>query len=282
VAEAQRRWAAKGMAGDVGFLNVQHVGDANSYVSVYRAGTDRIALTGEGIHFKAATGEVLREDPPLTPVASVNTFLTGLHLQHFRHWLLRWLYVLGGLSGCICIATGFIFFVEKRKRQHAKQGKTGARWVDAFAVSTVTGMLIAALAMLIANRLLPSELSAGMPGKGDMEQYIFWGAWVLAFLHGIWRTSSVAEARMAPAWVEQCWAVAVMAVVAVLLNWLTTGDHLLRTLSAGYWPVAGVDLFMLASAIVAVMAARKLSRRAAGAPAAARANVATSEEGAHA
>jgi uncharacterized iron-regulated membrane protein len=53
VAEAQRRWAAKGMAGDVGLLNVQHVGDANSYVSVYRAGTDRIALTGEGIHFKA-------------------------------------------------------------------------------------------------------------------------------------------------------------------------------------------------------------------------------------
>jgi len=46
VAEAQRRWAAKGMAGDVGFLSVTHVGDANGYVSVYRAGTDRIALTG--------------------------------------------------------------------------------------------------------------------------------------------------------------------------------------------------------------------------------------------
>lgn len=264
VAEAKRRWAAKDMAGDVGLLNVQHVGDANSYVSVYRAGTDRIALTGEGIHFKASTGEVLREDPPLTPVASVNTFLTGLHLQHFRHWLLRWLYVLGGLSGCVCIATGFIFFVEKRKRQHAKQGRSGARWVDAFAVSTVTGMLVAALAMLIANRLLPGDL----PARGDWERYIFWGAWVLAFAHGIWRTSDVAQARIAPAWAEQCVAVAVMAVAAVLLNWVTTGDHLLRTVGAGYWPVAGVDLFMLASAALALMAARKLRRRA-GAPVAA-------------
>jgi uncharacterized iron-regulated membrane protein len=264
IAEARRRWAAKDMAGDVGLLNVQHVGDANSYVSVYRAGTDRIALTGEGIHFKATTGEVLREDPPLTPVASVNTFLTGLHLQHFRHWLLRWLYVLGGLSGCVCIATGFIFFVEKRKRQHAKQGRSGARWVDAFAVSTVTGMLVAALAMLIANRLLPTDL----PGRGDWERYVFWGAWVLAFAHGIWRTSGVAQARMAPAWAEQCWAVAAMAVAAVLLNWMTTGDHLLRTVGAGYWPVAGVDLFMLASAVIALMAARKLRRRA-GAPVAA-------------
>jgi len=280
VAEAKRRWAAKDMAGDVGFLSVQHVGDANSYVSVYRAGTDRIALTGEGIHFKASTGEVLREDPPLTPVASVNTFLTGLHLQHFRHWLLRWLYVLGGLSGCACIATGFVFFVEKRKRQHAKQERGGARWVDAFAVTTVPGMLVATLAMLIGNRLLPDDL----PARGDWEKYIFCGAWLLAFAHAIWRTAPVAEARMAPAWAEQCWAVAVMAVAAVLLNWVTTGDHLLRTLGQGYWPVAGADLFMLASAAVAVMAARKLGRRTGvtSAPAAPRAASAGVEESARA
>ncbi len=280
VAEAKRRWAAKDMAGDVGFLSVQHVGDANSYVSVYRAGTDRIALTGEGIHFKASTGEVLREDPPLTPVASVNTFLTGLHLQHFRHWLLRWLYVLGGLSGCACIATGFVFFVEKRKRQHAKQERGGARWVDAFAVTTVTGMLVATLAMLIGNRLLPDDL----PARGDWEKYIFCGAWLLAFAHAIWRTAPVAEARMAPAWAEQCWAVAVMAVAAVLLNWVTTGDHLLRTIGQGYWPVAGADLFMLASAAVAVMAARKLGRRTGvtSAPAAPRAASAGAEESARA
>src|SRR5256885_9560238 len=25
-------------------------------------------------------------------------------------------------AGCACIATGFVFFVEKRKKQHAKQG----------------------------------------------------------------------------------------------------------------------------------------------------------------
>jgi len=257
VAEAQRRWAAQDMAGDVGFLSVQHVGDANSYVSIYRAGTDRIALVGNGIHFKASTGEVLREDPPQTVVASINTFLTGLHLQHFRHWMLRWLYVLGGLAGCVCIATGFIFFVEKRKKQHAKQGVTGARWVDAFAVATVTGMLVATLSMLIGNRLLPLDL----PARGDWERYIFWGAWVLAFAHGIWRTAPVAEARMAPAWREQCWAIVVLAVAAVLLNWVTTGDHLLRTIGNGYWPVAGVDLAILASAAVALVAARRLKHR---------------------
>ncbi len=261
VVEAQRRWAERGMAGEVGFLALQHVGDANGYVSIYRAGTDRIALTGEGIHFKASTGELLREDPAPTVVANINEFLTGLHLQHFRHWLLRWLYVFGGLAGCVCIATGFIFFVEKRKRQHAKDVSQGARVVDALAVTTVTGMLIAALGILIANRLLPDTLPAGWPARGDLEQYLFWATWALALVHAMVRSAPVAQARTNPAWREQCWAVAVMAVVAVLLNWITTGDHLLNTLGAGYWPVAGVDLFLLTGAVIAALTARWLKRR---------------------
>lgn len=262
VAEAQRRWAGRGMAGDVGALSLQHVGDANGTVSIYRAGTDRIALTGEGIHFKASTGAVLREDPPLTVVESINTFLTGLHLQHFRHWLLRWLYVLGGLLGCVCIATGFIFFVEKRKKQHARTATQGSRVVDAMAVTTVTGMLIAALGMLIANRLLPGNLPMGWPPRGDVEQYVFWVTWVLALGHAFVRSAPVALGRINPAWREQCRVVAAMAVTAVLLNWITTSDHLFKTaFTATYWPVAGVDLFLLTSAVLAALAARKLGVR---------------------
>jgi len=238
--------------------------DANGYVSIYRAGTDRIALTGEGIHFKASTGEVLREDPAPTVVANINEFLTGLHLQHFRHWLLRWLYVLGGLMGCVCIATGFVFFVEKRKKQHARAGSQGSRIVDALAVTTVTGMLVATMGILIANRLLPTAMPEGWPGRGDMEEYIFWACWVLAMAHAFWRSAPVAQGRLNPAWREQCWAVAAMAVTAVLLNWVTTGDHLLKTLGELYWPVAGVDLSLLVTVSLAVWAARKLKLRETG------------------
>lgn len=259
VAEAQRRWAARDMAGDVGFLVLQHVGDANGYVSVYRAGTDRIALVGQGIHFKASTGALIREDPVATPVGKVSEFLTGLHLQHFRHWLLRWLYVLGGLLGAVCIATGFVFFVEKRKRQHAKQGSQGARIVDALAVTMITGMVAATLGILVANRLLPDDL----PARGDWERYAFWGIWALALLHAGLRSAPVARGLVNPAWREQCGAIVVLAIAAVALNWITTGDHLLRTLSAGYWPVAGLDLALLATAAVAGATGLHLRRRAA-------------------
>ncbi|MDZ7855846.1 PepSY-associated TM helix domain-containing protein [Sphaerotilus sp.] len=260
VAEAKRRWAARDMPGEVGFLTVNHVGDSNGYVSIYRAGSDSVALVGYGVHFKAATGELLREDPPRTAVGSINEFLTGLHLQHFEHWLLRWFYVLGGLIGCVCIATGFIFFVEKRKKQHAKAGLQGSRVVDALAVATVTGMLVATLAILVANRLLPADL----PARGDWEEACFWGAWLVALAHALWRTAPVRAARIAPAWREQCWAVAALAVLAVLLNWASTGHHLLHTLGQGNWPVAGMDLSLLATAALATLAARHLRRRESG------------------
>jgi len=266
VLEAKRRWAARGMAGEVGYLYVNHVGDRNSYVSLYRAGSDRVTLVGQPIHFEGTTGRVLYEEPPSSAVASVNDFLTGLHLQHFEHWLLRWFYVFGGLTGCVCIATGFIFFVEKRKRQHAQAGVSGARWVDAFAVTSVTGMLIATLAMLIANRVLPIELAQ----RGDWQKASFWGVWLLTFAHAAARGAMPRMTRLSPAWREQCLAVAALAPAAVILNWVTTGDHLLKTLAEGYWPVAGLDLALLAVGSIAAGAAVRLRRgeRAVAAPAA--------------
>ena len=97
VAEAKRRWAAKDMPGEVGFLVVSHLGDANSYVSIYRAGSDQVTQVGQGIHFAGPTGKVLHEAPAPLAVSGIMDFLTGLHLQHFEHWLLRWFFVLGGL-----------------------------------------------------------------------------------------------------------------------------------------------------------------------------------------
>jgi len=260
VIEAKRRWAARDVPGEVGWIFLTHVGDESGSVSIYRAGSDRIALVGQAVHFEAKSGRVVYEEPAPSAVTGVSEFLTGLHLQHFEHWLLRWLYVLGGLSGAVCIATGLIFFVNKRKQRHARQGIAGARWVDAIAVATVSGMLVATLAILVANRLLPAEL----PERGAWQERVFWSAWLAAFVHAAWRCAAVARGLIAPAWREQCWAIAVLAAGAVLANWLTTGDHLLRTLSRGYWPVAGFDLGLLAAGACALLAARELSRRERG------------------
>ena len=254
---AKDRWASRGVPGEVGFLAVNHVGHSNAYVSIYRDSTDRVA-TAEGMHFEASTGRVIFEDPPTGAIETVNAFLSGMHLQQFKHWSLRWLIFVGGLISCVCIATGFIFFVEKRKHVHAKQGRVGSAVVDALAVATVTGIVVATLFVLVMNRVLPE----GLPQRDLWEEGSFWFAWLITLAHGAWRAQAVREARMSKAWAEQCWLIALLGVLAVVLNAFTTGDHLGRTLAAGYWPVAGMDLLLLVSAGVAVVAARRLQQRA--------------------
>jgi len=260
MAEAKRIWALRDAAGEVGFLLVNHPGDQNSYVSVFRAGTDTVSLVGQGIHFDGHTGELLYEDPVHTAIAGLNEFLIGLHLQHFEHWPLRWLYVFGGLIGCVCIATGFLFFVQKRKRE--LKSKFGLRSVDAFAVTTITGMLLATVAILVANRLLPADTA----DKGNWEIAVFCLSWLLSMAHAFWRSAALKIQAVSPAWYEQCYAIAALALSAVLLNWISTGDHLLVTLAEPYWPVASFDLVLMVVSLLSFVIARRLHRKVIVAP----------------
>jgi uncharacterized iron-regulated membrane protein len=255
-AEAKRRWTAKGTPGEIGFISVTHWGDAGAYVSIGRDSVDRVA-TSETLHFRAGTGELIYEDPPAAPIAATEGFLHGLHYQQFKHWGLRWLLFAGGLLSCACIATGFVFFVEKRRCKHAAAGAPGARIVDALAATAVTGMLIATAAMMLANRVLPVDLAA----HDLWQERVFWFTWIAALAHAAVRSRAVAAGGSSPVWGEQCWVLAALSLSAGLANWATTGDHLLRTVASGYWPVAGVDLVLFAGSGAAAWAGYRLTVR---------------------
>jgi len=228
--------------------------------SVYPLTTHQLRLGDHAVHFEGPTGRRLAGERPSSTIVKIAEFLMGVHLMPFEHWTLRWLFATGGLMGCTCIATGLLFFVGKRRRKHAAQGIRGARWVDALAATSVMGMLIATTAILVANRLLPP----GSSEHGEWEKRVFWIAWLLALVHAGLRSAPAQGGRVAPTWREQCWAIAALASCAVLLNWVTTGDHLIRTLGRGYWPVAGFDLSLLVTAAVATFAALHLKRYEAG------------------
>ena len=63
------------------------------------------------------------------------------------------------------------------------------------------GMVIAAVSMLVANRLLPGD----MAGKGEWEQNVFWAAWALSFVHAALRNRAVAQAHISPAGASSVW-----------------------------------------------------------------------------
>ena len=212
----------------------------------------RITLSRDMLYFDAATGSLLNahESQPATVTQS---FLTGLHFIQFDHWPLRWLYFVLGLSGCVMIATGYIYWLETRRKRHAKLGLPGVRIVEGLTVGAVTGIVIATLTFFIANRLLPLGASFAGYERAALEVWAFYLVWLATFAH--------AWLRPGRAWREQCGAVAALALLAPVLNWLTTGDHLVKTVTDGYWPVAGMDLLLLAGAGVAALVVRRLYRR---------------------
>ena len=86
--------------------------------------------------------------------------------------------------------------------------------------------------------------------RAALEVWSFYLIWLTALAHAWLRPSR--------AWREQCWAIMVLAGLSVALNSVTTGDHLLKTIVDGYWPVAGMDLLLIFGAAVAAMTALRL------------------------
>lgn len=248
--DAVREAAAARWAGDrAKVFRVVHPGDANAYVEVQRPSDKTVSYrTGTRLWFDGASGEYLAETP-YTATTKAYQFLYGVHVIQFDHWVLRWLYFLSGLAGCVLIATGLLFWVQSRRKRHEKQGLRGVRIAEAASVGVTTGLLIASLAYLIANRLLP----LGLEARAEMEVRVFHIVWLIAVVH--------AFVRGRKAWTDQAWIIATGAALAVLLNAVTTGDALPIAMVRGAWQSAGVDLVLLASAGLAGLAASKLGRR---------------------
>ena len=115
----------------------------------------------------------------------------------------------------------------------------------------MTGIIIATLSFFVVNRLLPLGATFAGYDRAALEIWTFYLVWLATFAH--------AWLRPARAWIEQCAAIAVLAGSAVLLNWLTTGDHFARSLAHRHlWPVAGMDLLLLAGAAIAGLTAHRL------------------------
>lgn len=227
-------------------LRVVHPGDANAYVEVQRPSGSTISYrTGTRAWFDGASGEFLAATP-YTATTAAYEFMFGIHAVQFDHWALRWLYFLSGLAGCLLIATGLLFWIQSRRKRHEQLGRGGVRMAEMATVGVTTGLLIATLAFLIANRLLP----LGIEERATMEVWIFHVAWIFAILH--------AFVRHGAAWAEQAWAVAAGCLLAVVLNALTTGHALPIAIIRGLWHTAGVDLVLLAGAAIAIWAAVKL------------------------
>ena len=251
--ETARRARAISGGTQPGLVLVANPGMTTGRIAFFPASEGQVTVDRDIIAFESATGTPLPREPALRPIMHAQRFLSGLHLIQFHHWGLRWLYFILGLGGCVLIATGFLFWLESRRK---KQGANfGFRLVAGLTVGSTTGIILATVAFFIANRLLAPDAHVHGVARPALEVWVFYIVWLAAFVHAWTCPHRV--------WMWQSAMIGVLAFAAPLLNWITTGDHLLRTLSHRYlWPVAGMDMLLLAGAALGVLASVRLSRHA--------------------
>ena len=243
---AERYW------GDQPFkeASLDHPHDENGVVRMRAIGKTRVSDDRMPVYFDADTGQVLSE-PKITPAGKAQTFIVGMHEIHFDHLALRWLYFLGGIAGCIMIATGYIYWLEARRLKHARNGGWGVPVVEAVTIWGVMGVLTATSAYFVANRLLtPGPWSYLGIGRIYWEVILFYLVWLAAVPHGALRKKK--------AWLDQAAILAGLCVLAPVANWVTTGDHPLRTVATGQWALVCTDLALLICAAVSAYAAFRL------------------------
>ncbi len=259
VAQAERIWSARyEQAARADRIDIHHYGDDNAYFEVRRHFPfNRTEARRDSINFDGDSGEIVM-DFQASPVQQVRTWLEGFHQAQFDHWTLLWLYFIAGLSGCVLIGTGFIYWLTARRRKSPADQPLHLRLVEAMSAGSTTGVIVATLAFLIVNRLLNGQADAFGVDRTSFEIRSFFLVWLFTFVHAILRRER--------AWPDQAWAIALLSVAAVLLNGITTGGHPISAAASGLWSVFGVDMTLLASALIAGIAAWRMRRQGRVAP----------------
>jgi uncharacterized iron-regulated membrane protein len=238
VAAASSHWNGA----PVGRITVHFPNDANAVVSIARAGTQRLSSDQPSMQFNAVTGAQIATfgDVPKA-AAETRGVLYGLHIGRFADPLLRGLFFLSGLAGCLMVATGLLLWAVKERQKFAKTLKQGGRigWglrlVDGLNLGAIAGLPMAMAAFFWANRLLPLDVA----DRGEAEIGWFFIVWGAAAVLGLLRPTL----RM---WQAQLALGALLFVLLPVLNAFTGPAPLTVSLRAGPSAVAGFDLVAIA------------------------------------
>ncbi len=229
IVEAGKVWADGGAPG---WISVHHPYDEAATVDIRRRDASRILDDQRTVNFDASSGELLHAQPSYAPGYATYGWLTGLHMIQWGGQLVRWMYLLLGLSGAMMIFGGLQVWLAKREAR----GSRGIGLVRALNLAVCGGLPLASLALLWGNRLLPTQLA----GRDTWEIRVFCASWALVALWAIVRRNSGTLGR------TQLRLAAVLALGLPLLGLLRSPEgNLLASLQRGDWVLAGVDLSLL-------------------------------------
>lgn len=247
--QALQQWSDLG----VGNIIVNNPGKSQQTVEIRQAFGKQLTARGgaERMLFSGVTGESLDapvvRQPSLT--RSIWNVFVAVHEGRFATSMVRWMLFLSGVLGSLMIASGLVLWLVSRQKKCEAQGRLpgGHRFVQVMNVGAVSGLMIATAAYFWANRLIPGDLG----NRNEQEILSFFVVWGLCFVHALIRSHK-------NAWIEQLWVGAALFLLLPLLNGLTGGAHLGRSIQDGQWQVAGFDLAALVTGAALLFIAHKV------------------------
>lgn len=216
-----------------GTVTLRLAGDANAFATFHQRPTARLSELARKRTYSAVTGELLDVEPS-RPLTELKGLMDGVHRIAFRSYTIRWLYFFLGLVGSGMIATGLLFWLEKRRETG---GTVFQAAIAGMTAGTVLGVPIGTVTTLVVNRVLPAVVS---PRRELAEALAFFA------MVGLVTATSTLFAflrRGALPWTGLTAGLGALSLAAAVLNWITTGDHLLSTPVVG--AVLGTDLVLL-------------------------------------
>lgn len=233
--------------------SVRNPGDANARVVILHERSNAQNGTDQQV-YRAVDGQLLDAGLQRGPLRQTRDALIGLHKGTFASPLLRALYGLSGLLGTVMVGSAMLYWTAKRRERRG--GVSGAdasalSWVERANPGFLIGPLLGVCAYLLANRLLPITLSS----RGSWEAHALFLAWAAALLLAL-------PMRPRRAWPVLTASLAAACALVPLVNALTSDRHLGVSLPwalrEGDWVLAGIDLTLLVTAVLAAVVAGRL------------------------
>lgn len=250
IERAERSWGAA--AGSIRILNP---GDRTAQVIVSTAPDASLSVRPRSLTFDGVSGKLVSEHNPSGAATATEGTMIGLHAGRFASGVLRTLYFLSGVAGCVMVASGLILWTVKRRAKLPNPGRPhfGFLVVEKLNIGAIAGLPFAMAVYFLANRLLPLEGE----GRSDREISAFFIAWGAVF---IW--SAARPSRRA--WIETLALTAASFASIPIVNALTTDRSLVASLIGSDWVFAGFDMTMLVVAAAFGWAASKALRQPTG------------------
>ncbi len=255
VERAERTWGA-----DAGALRILNPGDRSARIIVSSAPDAGMSVRPRSLTFDGVTGQLIDVRVPPGGAMVTEGTMIGLHAGRFASIVLRWLYVLSGLAGCLMVASGLILWTVKRRARLAdpERPHLGFRIVERLNIAAIAGLPFAIAVYFLANRVIPLH----MPDRSGREIGAFFIAWGAVLVWSIARPARCA-------WTEALAATAVAFALVPVVNALTTERSFVASLVADDAVFVGFEITILILAAgfgwaAMKTAARKTSVRAPG------------------